>query len=165
MVGSKCFSLGPPKSFLLKMEKKLKGKIWHHFWTEVPMYNCTWASSSCFSSHFFFFLSWMLPASSYSSFFSSSSSSFSSFFYFLFFLLIYWAGLSRIHFFLFFFCFFIFYFFYFYFFFGFRCDLFIYFFYGHDFYFLINLGDWFFVSCLSLFFVLIGYHSLKRVCA
>ena len=131
------------KSFLLKMEKKLKGKIWHHFWTKVPMYNCTWASSSCFSSQFFFFpflnvtclllfffllllllLLLLLPFIFIFSFDLLGRLVQYSFFSFLLLLFFFW----------------------------FRCDLFIYLFYGHDFYFLINLGDWFFfLGCLSLF--------------
>ena len=39
--GQGVFSPGPPKSFLSKMERKLKVEIWHHFWTKVPMCNCT----------------------------------------------------------------------------------------------------------------------------
>ena len=35
------FSPGLPKSFLPKMERKLKGEIEHHFWTKMSMCNCT----------------------------------------------------------------------------------------------------------------------------
>ena len=42
--GSCIFSPGPPKSFLSKIERKLKGEIGHNFWTKMPMYNCTWVS-------------------------------------------------------------------------------------------------------------------------
>ena len=52
------FSLGPPKSFLFKMRRKLKGKIGHHFWTEMPMYGCTWA---LFTLLFFIFFFFFLP--------------------------------------------------------------------------------------------------------
>ena len=51
-----------PKSFLLKMEIKLKEEIGHHFWTKMPICNCTWASSTLlfftlfFSFSFSFFL-------------------------------------------------------------------------------------------------------------
>ena len=51
-----------PKSFLLKMEIKLKEEIGYHFWTKMPICNCTWASSTLlfftlfFSFSFSFFL-------------------------------------------------------------------------------------------------------------
>ena len=46
-----------PKSFLLKMEIKLKEEIGHHFWMKMPICNCTWASSTLlfFTLFFFFF--------------------------------------------------------------------------------------------------------------
>ena len=48
------FSLGPPKSFLSKMERKLKGEIGHHFWMTMSMYNCTFTHVAFL--HTFFFL-------------------------------------------------------------------------------------------------------------
>ena len=108
----------------------------HYFWTKMPIRNKL--IHGYISSHhlfFFFFFLWMLSAS------SSFLSFFLSFFLF-FFLLIYWAGLSNIFFlsfvffsfsFSFFFC------------------LDVIFFYGHDFYFLINLGDWFFLLVYHFF--------------
>ena len=48
------FSLGLPKSFLPKMERKLKRKIGYHFLTKMPICSCTWACLRC-SSLFFFF--------------------------------------------------------------------------------------------------------------
>ena len=60
-----------------------------------------------------------------------------------FFLLIYWASLSSfLSFFLFIF--------------------FIFFIYGHDFYFLINLGDWIFFWFFITFWVLIGHHFFNK---
>ena len=62
------FSLIPPKNFLSKMERKLKIKIGHHFWTKMPMCNCTWPCLRCSSSFFIFYhflflflSSWTLP--------------------------------------------------------------------------------------------------------
>ena len=136
--GSSIFSPCPPKCFLPKMERKLKGKIENYFWTKMPTCNCTWDSSMllfftpffsppgrCLPSFFFFFLLIYYASDAsllfffffsfdllgklvQSSFFSFSFSFFCFFFFFFFFLLLL-----------------------------FRCD----FFYGHDFYFLINLGD------------------------
>ena len=88
------FSPDPPKSFLFKMERKLKGEIRHHFWTKMPMYNCTFTHVTLI-----FFLRCLPP-------------------------------------FFFFFC----------------CCLDVIFFYGHEFYFLINLGDWFFFFWLFITF-------------
>ena len=56
----------PPKNFLPKIERKLKKKIGHHFWTKIPMCNCTWPCLRCSSSFFIFYLflflsSWTLP--------------------------------------------------------------------------------------------------------
>ena len=45
-----------PKNFLPKMERKLKEKIGHHFWTKMPMCNCTWPCLRCSSSFFIFYL-------------------------------------------------------------------------------------------------------------
>ena len=50
------FSLIPLKNFLSKIERKLKGKFGHHFWTKMPMCNCTWPCLRC-SSSFFYLLS------------------------------------------------------------------------------------------------------------
>ena len=50
------FSLIQPKNFLSKMERKLKGKIGHHFWTKMSMCNCTWPCLRCSSSFFIFYL-------------------------------------------------------------------------------------------------------------
>ena len=52
------FFLDPLKSFLPKSERKLKGEIGHHFWTKMPMCNCTRASSTLlfFTPFFFFYL-------------------------------------------------------------------------------------------------------------
>ena len=48
--------------FFLKMERKLKGKIKHHFWTKMPICSCTWACPHWSSSFFFLFsFLWMLP--------------------------------------------------------------------------------------------------------
>ena len=68
----------PPKSSLSKMEKKLRGKIGHHFWTKMPMCNCTWACPRCSSSFFFSFFF----------FFPPGRCLFSPLFFFFF----YWAG-------------------------------------------------------------------------
>ena len=69
------FSPDPPKSFLSKMERKLKGEIRHHFWTKMPMYNCTFTHVALifflrclplffffllFRCVFFFFWTWIL---------------------------------------------------------------------------------------------------------
>ena len=81
-----------------------------------------------------------------------------SFFFFLFFPLFFWfTGL--VVFFFFFFSFFFFLLSFVFFNFLFRCD----FFYGHDFYFLINLGDWFFFFWLfTTFWVLIWHHFFNK---
>ena len=98
---------------------------------------------------FTFFFSFLLDIASFSSFFS------------FFFLLIYWAGFVQctllifFFFLFFFFCFLLF--FIFYFCFWFRCDF---FFPGHDIFFLINLGDFFFFT----FLVLIWHYFLTRLC-
>ena len=73
---SKCFLLRPPKSFLPKTKRKLKGKIKHHFWTKMPMYSCKWGFVHITLLHSFFFSSWTLPL----------------LLFLFFFLLIYWAG-------------------------------------------------------------------------
>ena len=104
----------PPKNFLPKMERKLKKKIGHHFWTKIPMCNCTWPCLRC-SSSFFYLLSFSF------SFLLDIASFFSFFFCFL------------LCFFLFFvFCFFVFFVFFMWFCFLFRCEF---FFSRHDFYF------------------------------
>ena len=70
-------SLDPQKNFLPKIGRKLKGEIGHNFWKKMPMYSCTWASSTLLFFTFFFGF-----------FFSSSKLPF----LFFFFLLIYWSG-------------------------------------------------------------------------
>ena len=50
------FSLIPLKNFLSKIERKLKGKFGHHFWTKMPMCNCTWPCLRCSSSFFLSFI-------------------------------------------------------------------------------------------------------------
>ena len=70
------FSLGSPKSFLSKMERKLKRKIRHNFWTKMPCTVGLGLHPRSFSSQpfFFFFLiffTWTLPAPAPSSFFFS----------------------------------------------------------------------------------------------
>ena len=142
MVGSRCFLFEPTKKFFLKMKRKLKERITHHFWTKMPIGNCTWACP-CY--------------------FSSSSSSF--FFFFplvrgLFFFSFYWADFVHVQiffFFSFFFCLLLCFFF-----FCFCFCLDVIFFSRHDFYFLINLGDLFFIGCLCLF-ILIGHNFLTKV--
>ena len=81
------FSLIPLKNFLPKMERKLKGKFGHHFWTKMPMCNCTWPCLRCSSSFFIFYhflflflSSWTLPF-----FFLLLLLSFVGFFFFFFF--------------------------------------------------------------------------------
>ena len=124
------FSSDPSKSFLLKIERKLLSIIFGR------KCSCTIAHGlhpRYFSSHLFFF-----PPRLCLFFF---------FFFFLdclfFFSFFFFNLLGRLVQYSFFFLFFLLLFF----FFLFRCD----FFYGHDFYFLINLGDWFFFGCLSIF--------------
>ena len=87
--GSSIFSPCPPKCFLPKMERKLKGKIENHFWTKMPTCNCTWDSSM---------LLFFTP------FFSPPGRCLPSFFFF-FFLLIYYASDASLLFFFFFFSF------------------------------------------------------------
>ena len=101
------FFLDPPKSFLLKIEKKLKGKIGYHFWTKMPMCNYIWASSMLlFFPPFFFFFFFSTPRRCLPFlFFTKMLPASSSFF-----LLIYWAGVAC----LFFFCVYLF-----------RCDFFL----------------------------------------
>ena len=116
------------------MERKLKREIGHYFWMKIPMCNYTWALSMLF-----FFIDVAL-------FFFLDVVCLFFFFFFSFDLL---GRLVQYSFF-FFFCLF---------FFWFRCD----FLNGHDFYFLINLGDYFYL--FTTFFVLTGYHFLIRVYA
>ena len=101
----------PPKSSLSKMKKKLRGKIGHHFWTKMPMCNCTWACPRCSSSFFFSFsFSFLLNIASsplFFFFFFTGQAPYTSSAHILFF----FFGLDVI------------------------------FFSIHDFYFLINLGD------------------------
>ena len=105
--------------FFLKMERKLKGKIKHHFWTKMPICSCTWAcphwSSSFFFSFFFFFF-FPLDVASFCFLFSFDLEgrlhTCLVLIFFLFFLLL--------------------------------SFMFFFFFSRHDFYFLINLDDWFF---------------------
>ena len=62
--GIRCFLSDLLKSFLPKMERKLKKKFRHHFWTKMPICSCPWACPRCLSSFFLFFLflsSWLLP--------------------------------------------------------------------------------------------------------
>ena len=66
-------SLDPQKNFLPKIGRKLKGEIGHNFWKKMPMYSCTWASSTLL---FFTFL--------FGFFFSSSKLPFLFFFFFWF---------------------------------------------------------------------------------
>ena len=122
------FSPDPLKSFISKIERNLTSFLDENAYVQLHLH------PRCFSSHFFFFL-----------FFLRYLTFFFLFFFFPF-LLIYWAGLSSI--------------FYFYFYFFcfllcvcvcvFKCDF---FFYGYDFYFLINLGDYF-----IYLFILVVYH-------
>ena len=146
MVGSKCFSLGPPKVFFSKWRKNWKEKFDIIFGQKCP---CTIAHGLhphvFLHSFFFSFPECYLPPPLLLLPFI---------FYFFF-----WFTGQACPVFIFFFSSFAF-------FFWFRCDLFIYLFYGHDFYFLINLGDWFFFFLVFYhFFVLIGLHFLTRVYA
>ena len=77
--GIQVFSLQTHQKVISKMERKLKGKIGHHFWTKMPMCNYTWACPrySFYFSFFSFSFSFLLDVAS------------SSFFFFFF---IYWAG-------------------------------------------------------------------------
>ena len=143
MVGLSVFSPGPTKKFSLKQRKNWKEKLCIIFLRKC---SCAINSSTLLLFiPFFFFHSTLLP------FFWTLP----GFFFFFFDLLVGVASL-----FLFFFLFFFFSFDllgrlvqYFILFFLFRCD----FFYGHDFYFLINLGDWFFWLFI-IFLILIGHH-------
>ena len=132
MVELICFLPDPPKSFLSKMKRKIR----HYFWTKMPMHGCTWACPRCFFFFFFFF------------FFHLDVAPSSFFLLFFFFFLIYWAGFLHVHLLPFFLLFFLFSF---AFFFVFLFYLDVIFFSRRDFYFLINLGDWFFFGCLSIF--------------
>ena len=71
-------SLDPQKNFLPKIGRKLKGEIGHNFWKKMPMYSCTWASSTLlFFTFFFGFFFFLLEV---------------AFFVLFFFVLIYWSG-------------------------------------------------------------------------
>ena len=149
--GVKCFFPRTHQKILSETEKKLKREIVHHFLTKMPMCN---KFIHVTSLHTIFFFPLHVAA-----FFLNVAWLFFFFFWFtgrrcqpllilfsflFFFLLIYWAGLSSILFlfFCFLFCF---------------LGLDVIFFYGHDFYFLINLGDWFFWLFI-IFLILIGHH-------
>ena len=137
------FSLNPSKIFLSKIERKLKREIMHHFLTKILMCNCTWVSSTFIFFKTFFFFFFLSPGHclAFPLFFTWTlpAPAPSSFFFF-------GQGCPVFLFF----CVF----------FWFRCD----FFYGHDFYFLINLGNWFFWLLIT-FLVLIGHHFLIRIYA
>ena len=135
-MGIRCF-LQAHLKVLFKIEKKLKREIMHHFWMKMPM--CNKLIHGYISSHhlffFFFFSGCCLPLLL---FFPSSFLSFCFFFFWFigqacpifFFFLLFFFSFS----FSFFFC----------------LDV-IFFFYGNDFYFLINLGDWFFLLVYHFF--------------
>ena len=61
------FSLGPPKSFLSKIERKLKRKIRHNFWTKMPctvglgLHPCSFSSQPFFFFPYFFHLDVACP--------------------------------------------------------------------------------------------------------
>ena len=117
------FFPNPPQSFLFKMKRKLKIKIGYNFWTKIPTYNYTFTQLFFTLFSLLFFL--RCPSFFYFIYFilfllGRRCLPPVSFLFFFFFLLIYWVGFS--------FSFFLF---------LFRCD----FSYGHDFQFLINLGD------------------------
>ena len=125
------FSPSPLKSFLPKIRKKLKEEIMHHFWTKMPMCSCTWASSTLLFFTSFFLFSFNLLG---------RLCPVLIFFFLSFFLS--FLLLSFVFFLLLF---------------LFRCS----FFSGREFYFLINLGDYFFyhIFCFN------WRHFLTRVYA
>ena len=144
---AKCFFPGPTKKFTLKQRKNWKEKLCIIFWRKYP---CVINSSALL-----LFIPFFFSTPRCSLLFERCLAFFFFFCFtgrrcqpllilFFFFLLIYWAGLSSILFlfFCFLFCF---------------LGLDVIFFYGHDFYFLINLGDWFFWLFI-IFLILIGHH-------
>ena len=61
IVGSRCFFHKPSKSFLFKMERKLR---WRNSWNELPKIPLKFTFNSpmcCYCCFFFFFLSFFLP--------------------------------------------------------------------------------------------------------
>ena len=90
------FSLIPLKNFLSKIERKLKGKFGHHFWTKMPMCNCTWPCLRCSSSFFYllsfsFSFSFLLDIASFFSFFFCFLLWFFFFFWFFFYVILFFV--------------------------------------------------------------------------
>ena len=141
MVGLGVFSLGPPKSVLSKIDRKLEGAIGHLIWTKMPTYNCNF---TCFAFlHTFFFLTEqaLLPA-----FFFSLNNACLPFFFFWFTGLVFFSISFFLSFVFFFFC----------------LDvifLWTWFLFFNKFRWLIFFG------CLSLFWVLIRHYFLIRLYA
>ena len=178
------FSPNPLKIFSPKWREDWRENLSIIFRGKCPCTIAHGLHSRCFSLHFFFFFSFFFPSRHCLPFFFSFFDVAYLFFFFLF--LFYFIFLSFFSFdllgrrcqplLIFFFFFFFFdllgrlvqyYFLFFSFFcisfgfFFFRCD----FFYENDFYFLINLGDWYFFWLFITFLVLIGHHFLIRVYA
>ena len=168
----------------LQNGEKTEGKIWASFLDEnahIQLHVVFIHVAFLYTIFFFFFpldvACLYFPFLDVAYLFFFFSFSFLFYLFIFFFLLIYWAGVASLFFSFFFFFFFIFFsfdllgrfvqysflFFFLHFFwvFFFRCD----FFYENDFYFLINLGDWYFFWLFITFFVLIGHHFLIRVYA
>ena len=86
--GTQVFSSLAHQKILSKMEWKLKREIWHHFWTKMPTYNCTFTHITFLHTFFFFFFLLMIYLAGVACLLFS-------------FFLIYWVGLSSIFFFFF----------------------------------------------------------------
>ena len=146
-MGFRCFFSGPTKKISLQNGEKTEKRNYASFLDKNAhvQLHLGFIHVHFFQNFFFlFFISWTLPSLPF--FFHLDVACPCLFFFFFFFLLFFGQGCPVFLFF----CVF----------FWFRCD----FFYGHDFYFLINLGNWFFWLLIT-FLVLIGHHFLIRVYA
>ena len=54
-----CVFLLAHQKVLFKIERKLKREIGYHFWTKMPMYNCTFTYVAFFHIFFSFFFSYV----------------------------------------------------------------------------------------------------------
>ena len=59
--GAYVFSPLAHQKVLSKIERKLKREIGYHFWTKMPMYNCTFTYVAFFTFFFFLFFLRYLP--------------------------------------------------------------------------------------------------------
>ena len=157
MVGSRCFLPGPTKKFSLQNGEKTEERNWASFLDENAQvqFHMDFTHVAFLHTFFplwrFFFSSWTLPASSSSFFFFSLLDVACLFFFLSFFPFFFSFNLlgRLVQFYFIFLLSFMFFFF--------RCD----FFHGHDFYFLINLGDWIFFFIVHHMFMHITSFNLK----